>query len=222
MIEQWLRSVERLALSARERKCRAIGFVSPDKRAGTSRVCEEVAEALVRSGIKTLLLDLSTLVKTQDRPPAWAPGKEGAASNVVTDIRGFGRLEAVATPDTRFLFNNVERLKWTLSSDLAAYQMIVIDLPSVLDGGTDVLNAVAMAAACDAAYIVCATNQITRPRLDRTVKLLKGGGVEIAGTVLNDATRTPAEQRSRDAVRSWLIPRVSAWIERKLLENQLG
>jgi Mrp family chromosome partitioning ATPase len=223
LIESWLRPIERLALFARERKCRAIGFVSPDAGAGTSRVCEEVAQALARSGSKTLLLDLSTLVQSLDKTPAWVPGIKGAAASVTADRRGFERLEAAATPDTRFLFNNVERLRWTMFDDLAAYQMIVVDLPSVLDAGADALNGVAMAAACDAAYLVCRMSQITRPRLERTVKQLKGGGVEIAGTVLNDATADmPGGKRLRKAVRGSPTRRLGAWIESKLLEQQLN
>jgi hypothetical protein len=207
MIDDWLRSIERLALHARAENTRVTGFISPDKGAGTSAVCNEMADLMGRSGLKTIVVDLTVPVRPGSAVAAWRPGTRGTAAIAETISSGFDRLQATPTPETRFLFNNVENLRWTLAEDLSAYQAVIVDLPSALDSGQDALSGTAMAAACDAIYLVCSMDTMRRPSLERMVRQLRESGAKIAGTVVTNTAPLKAGHGS-----------VGDWIERKLQE----
>lgn len=154
-------------------------------------------------------------------PPApatpWSPGTTPAADSIWADKRGFDCLVARPTDATRFHFNAVERLRAVLDEELAHYDAIILDLPPVLSGSARRINAIAAAAACDAALLVCLTGRLSESQIGVAMELLADGGVALIGTVLNDRDAptlgTEIAREGRKIGR--FLPSFGRWIERR-------
>lgn len=198
-MQDWSRISEQIMLSAVESRIRVLGFTSPAAGSGVSTVARVVAEAFAQAGTKTLLLDLTTPVRTDARPPLWSPGAPGAADATRVEPSGLAVLTADASIGTRALFNNIEQLQKTLQRDLATYSAIIIDLPAVADEEPTRLNPIAAARACDAVLMVCLTGHVDRSELNEATAALKPAGVNLSGLVLNDYYATTLGEEVADA-----------------------
>ncbi|MGE0025312.1 MAG: hypothetical protein AB7S70_16955 [Hyphomicrobium sp.] len=174
-------------LVASDSKSRVLAVLSPEKGAGVSALCRMLAETYGRSGMATLLVDLT-------RPTGsgigadWVPG-EGAPGFISSNPCGYDELTAHPTRATRAQFNNVDRLRRMFSEVLTAYDAIVVDLPAVLDQSDDVINPIAAARASDAVIMMCVTGETSQQQIRKAKATLEAAGVQIGGTVLNDRNR---------------------------------
>lgn len=219
MSEAWLRPVEQIVLSAGEKKHRVLGFISPGDGARVSALSLTVAESFARTGMSTLLVDLTEPVRPVENNgmSPWSPGDAGVGQAIVRDDRVFDRLVAHPTSESRYRFNNVEILRHTLVTDLCRYTRIVLNLPAVAQADDDCLNPAGPAAACDAVYIVGMTDRSSRDQLVTAAQQLRSAGVLIGGVILDDAHRVRlGEEIALSAIR-WLgvAPRLAAWTAAK-------
>lgn len=209
-------------LSAVEGKIRLLGVTAPVSGSGVSTVARGVAEAFARSGHKTLLLDLSTDIRTDSRAPAWVPGGHSASAAIRAEPSGLATLTADTTTATRALFNNVEFLQQMLDAELASYSAIVLDLPAVREDEDKRLNPLAAARVADAVLLVCLTGQIDRGQLSDAVETLKMAGANTAGVVLNDyfGTSFGDEIADRIEAKRRLLPGLAGRLAGKFRESR--
>ena len=219
MIEDWLQSVEQIAVSAVVNGTRVLGFTGPEAGSGVTTLSRMLAEVLARSGVRSLLVDLSRPTENAGVPA----GGDEPWRRIVQNESQFHMLVAVPTSDSKFRFNNVAWLRQRLDQELADHDVIVLDLPPLITDRTDLINPVAAAAACDSVLMVCARGRVTRARLKEAVRLLLPAQVNLTGTILNDIDyASPGEEMARTARRfSWLAPKVSRWIERRALGSEM-
>ena len=183
--ESWTREIEQVMLTALNADFRVIGISSSNIGAGVSLTTRLLAASFARSMRKTLLIDLSKTVE-EDGREGWAPGKSSAADFIATDINGFDYLDAAPSRNTRSRFNHAEELRRSFAGELGDYEIIILDLPSPLDGTGDQINAVATAVACDAVMIVCSAGVTTRPQLRKTIELFETAGASVFATLVNN------------------------------------
>jgi Mrp family chromosome partitioning ATPase len=185
MTDPWIRPVEQIVLWSISNDCRIIGFTSPEPRSGVSTLARSVASVCARSGLRTLLFDMTQPVSVATQP-SWFP-LEGDPSNFMSrHPLGFDCLTAHPTPATQFAFNNVEDLRQTLAQTLAGYAKIVLDIPALLDLDSNSINPAAAAAACDSTLLVCVKGRVSHDQLGRAVAMSQSAGAKIAGTIVND------------------------------------
>lgn len=180
--------VEQTMLAITDSKARIVGILSPDQLTKTSPLSAQLAECYAKSGVHTLLIELAEngAADDDDGSGNWAPGDE--LSNYIVDCTaGFDRLAARPSETTRPLFNNLDKLRRMMKSDLSAYDTIVVDLGAVLHAGQDSTpNPVAVARACDAVIMLCTTGETKHSDVRNAVTALGTAGVQIGGAVLDD------------------------------------
>ena len=188
MIADWLRPIEQIFLAVRGADARVIGITSPHLGSGVSTLARTLAENYACAGIRTLLIDLTVpLSEATSHPTNWVPpGQPGPLEPIKRPTAGYDRLTCHATRETRFLYNNSELLRQSLDKELDQYAAVILDLPPLLTKKSDLLNGLAIAAACDAVCMVCITGGITYNELTTASEMLKTARVPLLGVVLND------------------------------------
>jgi Mrp family chromosome partitioning ATPase len=219
VIENWLQPIEQIAVSVMINRMSILGFTSPSPRSGVTTISRMLAEILARSGVCSLVVDLSRPIEHTDM----VMDKDELWQRIVQNEGGFHMLFAAPSSVSKSRFNNVSWLRQCLNKELAGYGAIVLDLPPLVPDRADLINPVAAAAACDAVLMVCARGRVTRPQLKEAVELLRPAQVNLVGTILNDIDYAlPGEEIARAARRlSWVAPNISRWIERRLLGSEM-
>lgn len=186
MIAEWLRPIEQIVIAARGANLRIVGITSPYRESGVSTLTRQVAENYGRSGIRTLLVDLTAPVSETTSFPRWTPGQPGALKLIKTLTAGYDRLTCLPTSETRFLFNNTELLRRTLDTELDQYAAVIVDLPPLQEEQSDLLSGLATAAICDAVFMVCVAGRSNRDELKTASDMLKTVRIRLLGIVLNE------------------------------------
>ena len=217
MIDGWTHEVERIALATLGQGTRTIGIASHGGQAGVSTLAADLAEVTALSGVATVYVDLTTTVLPNARDIIWRPGQGGAGQAITHDARGFDVLTARFDLNTRFLFNNVERLKQSFNDELSRYQVVIVDIPALCVAEADHINGAAAAAACDGVMLVCVSGRITRAELIQGTAALDAAKVKVIGTVLNDIEcPTIGADIAREALRlERFAPRFAGWVSAK-------
>ena len=223
MIKSWLRPIEQIILSARACDARVLAFTGIDTASDVNALCEELADALYKSGVDTLLMQLASYGDAEATAGDWSPASLATSKSKSRHSRGFDMLKAGNSADIRFRFNNLELLKSAFKTDLANYKMIIVALPVIGGKLASQINPVSVAGACDSVYLVCRTERTTLQQVDDAVKQLRDGGVQISGTILNDAAVvTPATSILRKLKRlERFAPRISNRLNRMVSASEL-
>jgi Mrp family chromosome partitioning ATPase len=221
VIDGWTHEVERIALATIGRGIRSVGITSPGGHSGVSTLAADLAEVTALSGVTTLFVDLTASVLPNARDVIWRPGEGGAGQAIVRDPRGFDVLTAKFDVSTRFLFNNVERLKQSLGEELVRYNAIIVDIPALCVPEAEHINGAAAAAACDGVLLVCVSGRITRAELIKGASALTSAKANVLGTVLNDIEcPTLGAEIAREARRlEQFAPRFAKWVSGKALNS---
>lgn len=183
---EWIGPVQQILIAARGSGLRILGITSPRLGSGVSTLAREAAENSSRSGIRTLLVDLTASVTQSAALPSWAPGQNAIKDGIKNVRAGYDQLTLIPTAETRFLFNNTQLLRTPLDSDLSEYATVIVDLPPLLSTQSDLLSSLAAASSCDAVCVVCVTDRDTSDDLGAVSDMLKNAGIRLLGIVLND------------------------------------
>jgi Mrp family chromosome partitioning ATPase len=221
VIDGWTHEIERIALATLGRGIRSIGITSPGHQAGVSTLAADLAAVTALSGVATLFVDLTAKVQPNARDIIWRPGEGGAGQAITRDPRGFDVLTARFDVTTRFLFNNVERLRQSLGEELARYKAVIVDIPALCIADSEHINGAAAAAACDGVLLVCVSGRITRAELIKGASALNSAKANVLGTVLNDVDcPTLGAEIAREARRlEPFAPRFANWVSGKALNS---
>lgn len=216
MTDSWTREIERIAFATTEQQHRIVGVTGTGRSSGVSRLCSHLAQVVAKSGKSVLLADFSGTARENDAAMSWLPGQAGAAACIRRDAGAICLLNTPFTPSSRFLFNNVERLRSTFRDELADFSAIIVDLPEIPARSDDRLNGAAIAAACDTVLLIALAGQTTQAALADSIEALTGARASIGGLVLNDRFNpTLGAELAREAQRlSRIAPRLSKRLER--------
>lgn len=221
MIQSWSAAAEEILAAAANGKARVIGVTSPDGAAGVSLIARSLADSASAAGVRTLFVDLSQPASS-DRTASWTP-LFGAGEAVAVGAGGCDLLVARPKPTNRALFNNPAAFKKLFSSDLGGYELVIVDLPAVLDGELLRINPRAAASACDSIVLVCVAGYTTQGRTQAAISELEAAGAVVGGTVLNDPNHALlARKLARSAQRLSVVSRrLSGAIERAIKRSEL-
>lgn len=209
MKTDWLGPVQRILIAARGADLRILGITSPHRGSGVSTLAKQVAENSSRSGIRTLLVDLTAPVsEPASFLPSWTPGQPGPQDAIKTLTAGYEQLTCLPTTETQFLFNNTQLLRRTLDTELDQYEIVIVDLPALLVKQADLLSRLALAAICDAVCMVCVTGRETLDELTTVSDMLKTARIRLLSIVLNDGVSPkPAKRLEKRTVASYQFVR---------------
>ncbi len=215
--------IERVFLSAAARGGRVLGVVGCGPGEAQHLLARALAERSARSGVPTLLLDLSLPVGPVTDRIRWAPGDERVGESIQRDPRGFERLTAVACPTTVMRFRNLGGLKHLLEQELAHYQAIVIDAGSLLGTDEAAIPAATIAQACETIVMATIPGAMRRDQFEAAVATLGAAASRMVGLVLDDAGNpTVGEELCRLAARlERYLPAVSRKLTRWLSQRPL-
>ena len=198
MNKAWLFGVEQVLLAATSRNERVMGFVSPQSSPHVDELSRMVAETQTLSGVRALLMDLSDSFDGTEVGGPWGSEASDLSLAIIRDNNGVDRIQARSTNWSRYLFNSVPKLRQALSEDLAGYERIVVQLPMIGHAANGGINPLGPAAACDAVYLVCEPNAISRDDLSEGARTLRSAGANITGVILVDSGQTsPREEIAR-------------------------
>jgi len=223
LIGSWLWSAERIAHSALITGTGILGFTSPNGSAGVSALTRLVAEILVRSGLRVMLVDFNTPTVYLETSPSGSFDSHNPWQYSSGENGGYTILTAKPTFETRFLFNNVSWLRQRLGEEKEAASILIADLPPVIPNRSDILNVIGPASACDAVLLVCPRGRMTRSQLVKAMSVLRAAAVNVVGTVLNDVDYlTPGEELAPQA-RSFFrrTPILARWMEKRVRASRL-
>ena len=221
MRQSWIRPIELVVLPALDGKIRVLGFTSPGHGAGVTSVARAAAETIARSGVRTLLLDLTTAANGSalaSECAGWIPGAHNVPASAQPHAAGYDILVAQPSAETRFLFNDAKRLRQALAAELRGYAVVVVDLPPLLDTGADIINPVAAALACDRVLMVYAKGLTKRVDMTAAGDLAQASGIKLEGLIFNERGEPPLgkELATKVARLTPIWPSLFGWIERRL------
>jgi Mrp family chromosome partitioning ATPase len=184
-MDQWKTAAEQLAVSQTIQGTRLLGVIAPTAAANSPLLAHMVAEAMGRSGLKVLLVDLhpedggavAPLVPMEPWRPI-QPARDGAIDVLLPNL----------TTQSRDAFNNSTWLGQYFSEQLRQYSNIVLDLPPVLGGGDEQLMPLAAASICNAIILMCSTGQVTYGELENAVQLLRSARAPLMGVVVEEGS----------------------------------
>jgi receptor protein-tyrosine kinase len=175
---------------------KVLAIVSPGKNDGRSFVAGNLAIVFAQQGQRTLLIDADLRSESNQGQQSLfklgrSPGLSGIlanragleASQLVPGLPNLAILTAGAVPPNpqellgRLAFANL------LEQANKEFDVILIDTPA----GSDFADAEIIASRAGAAMMVSRKNQTLVPEVTRLAQRLQGSGVELVGSVLNDA-----------------------------------
>jgi hypothetical protein len=217
-----VRSVEQIVLALIRMDVRVIGFIAPHGTSVVSFLSRDVAEMFAKSGVKTLLLETSSGTASYPCYANWLPGDMASTLTVACSSTGVDRLLTRPTPSAMAAFTNVPLLRKTFSENFSAYQKIIVELPPLLETGSDVVNPLAIGAACDAVLLICERGVSTEAEIIDSVELARSAGVNLAGIVSNELNYLTTGADIARSVSRWLgSGRFSKWLQKRLKESHL-
>jgi hypothetical protein len=185
-MDQWKAAAEQIAVSQTIQGTRLLGIIAPTVASNSSLLARMIAEAMGRSGLKVLLVNLNpddadAVAPLVHREP-WRPIQSdpgGAIDLLLPNL----------TAHTRDVFNNSAWLGKYFAEQLRQYANIVIDLPPVLGGREHQLMPLAAASVCNAIILMGSTGQATYGEIDNAVQLLHSAKATLMGIVVEEGDR---------------------------------
>jgi hypothetical protein len=217
--------VEQIALTIRDKKLKTVALASTRFDRDVSALIRDVASVTGSAGVATLVIDLTGergAVGGISNGARWMPrGNVTQAIRPIASGHGFDVVSCALGESARASFNDPRRVKEGLSVQFAGYDLVLLDLPGLLEQDNRHLNAVAVAAACEGVVLVCATGEELAGEISDAVSLVRAAGGTFMGSILDDRSNpTVAQEIGRFAVqrRSFarLLPRrVLAWLAKR-------
>lgn len=161
---------------------------------GKSTVATALAASAAMDGSRVLLIDLdnqpggaSSLLKVPAAKVSASALADGSASwrDAVELVKGSDRLELIAfAPETSWTARLISAFALRVVPELREhYDLIILDAPPTLA----VADAVRFGSLADEAIIVVRAGQTSEKALQSTLQKLERSGINVGGTVVNDA-----------------------------------
>ena len=182
----WLRPIEKIQLEVRNKQARIVGLSSPTYNECVSQLAIQLANSLHYSGLKTLLVDFSNPVEEVDTGQCWYPGDEAVLPTISISRSGLETFSVRPLMRYRHRFNNVDMLRESFSHDFSNYEVIIVELPVMLQSTDQYLNPLNLASICDGVFIVCEFEAELRMNLQETGLSLQSANINTLGIVMSN------------------------------------
>ncbi|GLO63443.1 chromosome partitioning ATPase [Vibrio sp. MACH09] len=212
---------EQLFIMAETAHCKTLCVTACHAKAGVTSLAMAIAERYLLAGYKTLLLDLNL------HRPSFSPVDQHSLSGDITLIseknsnRCFQGL--CCNLDTASLLEMRKGvfLNQQLEIWLKEYQRIVVDTSPLLQQNRGNIPANLVAAACDNTLLSVSAGRTTKPEIQKALKLLNLGDINLLGTVLNQRLQpTLSQEIQREINRfSWLPNHWLSWLKSHVKDN---
>lgn len=222
--EEWRAGVESVVLTALQNDVRSLGVIGIGRRVGVSVVSGLIADALVRTGYRTLHIDLSFPSRNpavgQGGGQGWTSLHHDPEPWIVDGANCASQLVARPTPDTRDHFCDPPHFRDLLAEGILDYRHLVLDLPPFVDRAEGMINPVAAATACDAVVLLCLRSQTTRAQLNEAVAVCQSNRIKLVGLIVNEfAYVSVAQEVARAARRIFrVVPPIARRLEARALK----
>jgi Mrp family chromosome partitioning ATPase len=177
-------------------EARIVAIAAPHAGSAAGEITRMLARNFAASGVRTLIVSASGT--TNRRPaPTWRPGEPLPADMIEPghDSDAPDHVTLSACRSSRATFNNINRVRRTLSDEFASYGAIVCHLAPLLGSSDMHLNPVSIARAADAAYLVCTNEQTSVGDVRKAQEVLDTASVKIGGMLLDAPHVTPRSRR---------------------------
>ena len=159
-----------------------VGLTGSRKGVGVTVVSHQLAAALAHFGKRTLLVDASRADFTMSGDGN-SSKLEATISDFITDTSSNPALVDLALGSD----HAVDDLRYVFQTAAQRGFVVVVDLPSVVDGSGVLTPAFATAApACDLIFLVCLSGTLRRRELRNCVDTCTVLGAKLGGLILND------------------------------------
>lgn len=169
----------------------SVAVTSARKGEGVSAFAYALARRAATAGVKVLLIDFNfsnpsqTLNLALERHP-WFPHKPFHKTNIVKlSNTNMSVLGAPSEVKDRWPFQDREKLKSMLEGFHQEYDLVIADMPSILDGDAR-LQAEIACAAFEGALIVTLASRTVETEISKMRDILEQANVKILGAVMND------------------------------------
>lgn len=182
---------------------RNVAITSARRHEGVSALSYALARRAAAAGIRVLLIDLNFTHQGQSESLAlehhdWSPSMQ--VEHIQVQSISNTNLSVLSTPqkvrDT-WPFQNRDTVRDMLTRFDAQYDLVIADMPSILEPESD-LQAEIVCAAFDATLITALSGRATETEMMKLKTILDEANVSILGVVMNDQfTPTLAEELKR-------------------------
>lgn len=180
------RRMSKVIATAQSRSAKIIGVTGPRSGIGVSVMSRQLAGALASFGVRTMLVDLSTV--TVDTAERHAP-EASLLSFAVEKAPSLSFVDIPAGADRKL---SAQGVRASLSQAVQDGYTVVVDLPPVMHpSGQPTPSTVAVGPLCDIVFLVSLSGQVSRAELSGCVEASKIIGLKLGGMILND-WRMPA------------------------------
>lgn len=170
---------------------------------GVSAFSYALARRAATAGVHVLLIDFNLGNPMQTDMLAlqhkdWSPETELCTGNIQTiSNTNLAVLGAPAHIQDRWPFQDKEKVKLMLEKLGTEYDLIIADMPSILDPGIDIQVEI-ICAAFQASFLMALSGQTVETELNKAKKICDEAGVNIVGAIMNDRhTPTLSEELIR-------------------------
>ena len=182
----WLRSIEKIQLEIRNRQVGIVGLSSPTYNECVSKLAIQLANSFLYSGFRTLFVDFSLPVEEVNTGQCWFPGDEEVPPPISISSSGLEIFSVRPLMKHRHRFNNVNMLRDEFSHYFSHYEVIIIELPAMLQSTDQYLNPLNLASICDGVFLVCEFESELRHNLHETGLNLENANINALGVVMSN------------------------------------
>jgi hypothetical protein len=220
-----IRALEQILLVALRRGAKTIAFVAPEPGSGSGTCARGIAEILARADRATVLIDLTHPNGTDAELHSSVGQNREVMDPIAHRESDDCRYSGYGGVFTRYLLDSAA-VRQALAGFFPKYDLLILNLPALLDAPTNSINPIVVAAACDQVFLVCQRGRLRRERFLRAMEMARSGGCDFAGIVNDESCYdTPGREIARLARQLvGVAPRYAkyaAWVERYSLTSTL-
>ena len=215
----------------RQQKIKRLAITAACQSEGVSAFAYALARRVATSQIKVLLIDLNMVNGGQSKSlgedvTAWHPEKLDQKRDIaVLASTNLALLSAPAQLDREWIFQDGAALEKMLTGLSDNYDVIIADLPPLLDKPREV-HTESLCAAFDQTLLMAQAGVSDETQLGQAKTLLDKARVSVMGVVINDQHCPSLCAEWKDLIRrSFLLPRflkksLCGWLDRNSFINQ--
>ena len=230
------KAVQNSFYTLKRNRISTVALTSARRHEDVSAFTYALARRAAAAGVKTLLVDFNMKHPDQSQNLAledsvWSPGHAFTKSNIVSlSNTNLSVLGAPCNVQDTWSFQNQHKLHAMLRDMEMDYDLIIADMPSLLDHETERQTEI-LCAAFEHTLLVTMASQTVETDISSARDLLEKGGANIMGAVMNDKY-TPSMvdelirqiNKTRPILRLTLFQkmfeRINQWLRKNAFLNQ--
>lgn len=210
---------------------RSLAVCAANSGEGVSMLAEALARRTQAGGHRVLLVEMNLYQPTMANQfglerQAWLPALHADQPSqlpVINEEQGFGVLPASLAQEASLRLREPNVLEGSLREWLGRYDHVIFDTSPLNATNQNNIPAERIAAACDGCVMLVLAGVTSQTAVMQAKRRLDAAGARLAGAVFNDRQNPSlATEMVRESDRlARLLPRVSAWLKRKVSSSPL-